>query len=280
MSDTLGAKATEAEIARYRALKSAGAERGEARPRTSRDEQLAAPRTLPEKDILWHEEIKTGGQFSRILRVGQTLRLVNVTGRATPVLIALNADLPSERLNTGDTAKIQWNAFLGKGKVLYSEMGRVLFSITEDTCGYHDLIAGASTAASVQARFPNEIYRRNARDNFLLALGKFDLGAREVVPCVNLFTGLRVEKDGALTWIDGVAKPGDFIDLRAEMNVLVAASNTSHPFAPTPDESPPIEALVWQGPTPATDDLCRNASEEAVRAFINTRDFLAQRGEM
>jgi urea carboxylase-associated protein 2 len=265
-----------AEIERYYALKARGAGAG-GRARPAQD-RLTAPHVVPPERVLWRETLAPGGQVSRIIRAGQTLRLVNVSGRGTPAFIALNADLPSERLNTSDTAKVQWNAFIGKGKLIYSDMGRVLFSITEDICGYHDLIVGASAAGSVRARFADDPYRANARDNFVLALGKFGLGAREVVPCISFFTGIGVDKTGKVSWIPDVAQPGDFIDLRAEMNVLVALSNTSHPFAPGDAESPPLEVMVWQNDPPGVDDPCRTASEEAVRAFINTRDFLMQRG--
>lgn len=276
MSDGLKGQAGESEIARYRALKRQGDE-ASARRHSMNDGELFAPRALPADKIIWRETIAGGGQFSRIVRKGQMLRLVNTSGAATPALIALNADLPSERLNTGDTAKVQWNAYLGKGRLVYSEMGRVLFSIVEDTCGYHDLIAGASTAASVARRFADDPYRTNARDNFILALGKFGLSKREVVPCISFFTGIDIVDGSKLKWLGPVSKAGDFIDLRAEMNVLVAVSNTSHPLNPDGAESA-IEAIVWDGPPPAPDDPCRTSCEEATRAFVNTDDFLVQTG--
>lgn len=276
MSEGLKGQASEAEIARYRALKEKG-DAAPARLHSESDGDLSTPKTLGDDKVLWRETIRGGGQFSHIVRRGQVLRLVNTSGKATPAFIALNADLPSERLNTGDTAKVQWNAYLGKGKLIYSEMGRVLFSIIEDTCGYHDLMAGASTAAGVTARFPDDPYRTNARDNFTLALSKFGFGKREVVPAISFFTGIEVVEGSKLHWLPGVSKPGDFIDLRAEMNVLVAVSNTAHPFDETGAEHA-IEALVWEGPAIAADDPCRTSCEEARRAFVNTDDFLVQIG--
>ena len=47
-----------------------------------------------------------------------------------------------------DTVKIQWNAYLDKGKLLLSDMGRVLMSFVEDTCGQHDTFCGASNEKS------------------------------------------------------------------------------------------------------------------------------------
>jgi len=42
-----------------------------------------------------------------------------------------------ERYNMADTLKSQHTAYLTKGFVCYSDMGRILCSITEDTCGWH-----------------------------------------------------------------------------------------------------------------------------------------------
>jgi uncharacterized protein YcgI (DUF1989 family) len=94
-----------------------------------------------------------------------------------------------ERLNVADTAKIQFNAFLRQGMVLYSDMGRILFSITADTANGHDLICGCSTAATNRAKYGHggtgtEIQGRqdvhSAQDQFLRALGKWGMSRRDL----------------------------------------------------------------------------------------------------
>jgi uncharacterized protein YcgI (DUF1989 family) len=96
------------------------------------------------------------------------------------------------------------------------------------------------------------------------------------MPNLNFFTRVRVAGEGALEWVAGCEKPGAFIDLRAEMNVLVALSNTPHPLHPSPTYDPqPVRLVVWQSPSPAADDLCRTYSEEARRGFRNTDALFA-----
>ena len=92
-----------------------------------------------------------------------------------------------------DTLKAQYTAFLTRGRVLLSDMGRVLCSIVEDTCGWHDTICSHSNAALVESRYGRKRYQearndchRNARDNFLIELGKFGLGKQDVVANVEL----------------------------------------------------------------------------------------------
>ena len=88
-------------------------------------------------------ETLLGGQaWSRRLARGQILRLTDTTGRACVSALFYNARDPIERYNMADTLKAQYTAFLTVGRVLYSDMGRVLASIIQDSCGWHDTISG------------------------------------------------------------------------------------------------------------------------------------------
>lgn len=171
--------------------------------------------------------------------------------------------------------------FLTKGRVLFSDMGRVLFSITEDTSGHHDTFGGCSTPATNLARYGEGDYQhlrndchRDGRTNLLAALGRHGLGSRDIMPNLNLFTRVRVLPEGDLAWVAGCEKPGAYIDLRAEMNVLVALSNTPHPLHPGTTYDPkPLRLVVWRSPPSAPDDLCRTFSDEARRGFRNTDEL-------
>jgi uncharacterized protein len=220
--------------------------------------------------ITWDEVIPGGAYWSRVIPRGMTLRLVDPEGSRGVSLLCYNADNAIERYNAADTAKIQFNAFLKKGRVIYSDMGRVLFSVIEDTCGHHDTLSGCSNAATNAAKYGEGDWK-NSRDNFTLALIKRNMGKKDIMPNLNLFSHVVVEEGGALTWVEGASKPGDFIDLRAEMNVLVVLSNCPHVLDPNTVYAPsPVQAIVWKSPTPAADDLCRTANPEALRGFQNT----------
>lgn len=233
--------------------------------------------------ISWDEVIPGGAYWSRVIKRGTTLRLVAPEGSRGVAFLCYNADNTIERYNAADTAKIQFNAFLKKGMLLYSDMGRVLFSITEDTCGLHDTLGGCSNLAT------NAKYRegdptasgegdyKNSRDNFLLALTKRNLGKKDIMPNLNLFTRIAVEPDGKLTWAEKTAPPGAFVDLRAEMNVLAVLSNCPHPLDPSPTyDSKPIRAIVWNAPASIANDPCRTGNPEAQRGFQNTDGYLSQ----
>lgn len=226
--------------------------------------------------ILLDEKLPGGAYWHTVIKRGNTLRITDLEGSQGVSIVCYNADSPIERLNVADTAKIQFNAFLTKGKLLYSDMGRVLFSITEDTSGYHDLICGCSNAGSNAAKYGEGDYN-NSRNNFLKALGKRGLTRKDLMPNVNLFSRVAVLPNGDLKYVEGIEKPGSFVDLRAEMNVLVVVSNCPHVMHPATEYKPkPIQLTIWKSPAPAENDLCRTSCPEAIRAFQNTDALFAQ----
>ena len=233
------------------------------------------PHSIDPALITWDEVIPGGAYWSRTIKRGTTLRLVAPEGSRGVAFLCYNADNTIERYNAADTAKIQFNAFLKKGMLLYSDMGRVLFSITEDTCGLHDTLGGCSNLATNSKYGEGDF--KNSRDNFLLALIKRNLGKKDIMPNLNLFTRISVDPNGNLSWAEKTAQPGDFIDLRAEMNVLVVLSNCPHPLDPSPTyDAKPIRAIVWNAPASTADDPMRTSNPEAVRGFQNTDAYLGQ----
>jgi urea carboxylase-associated protein 2 len=255
---------------RYEALKKAA--EGETRralpPPTSRDAASLDPAA-----VRHGETIPGGWYWTKTIRRGEALRILNVSGTPGVSLFAWNAQDASERYNSADTVKIQWTSELRKGRVLFSDMGRVLLSIVEDTCGAHDAIVGGSTPFS-NARKYGDAALRSTAENMVLAAGKHGLGPRDLAPVVTFFAPVSII-DGRVTWRDGLVQPGDFVDLRAELDLIVAVSNCPHPLAPDRAFAPgPVECVVHRLPPVEGEDLCRTASPEAARGFENNATYL------
>lgn len=249
---------------RYLELKSAGQAPARPLPPNSPRDLLIEPAR-----VLRSESIPGGWYASYALRRGQALRLRNPQATPGVSLFAWNDDEPSERLNVGDTVKVQWSAELRKGRLLLSDMGRVLFSIIEDSCGAHDALLGGSTPASNEQKY-GDASLRNTRENLVLAAGKLGLDRRDVGPCLTFFAPVATDAQGRFHWQENRIARGDFVDLRAEMNLLVAVSNCPHPLAPGAHAPGEIEVTLWNAPPPMPDDACRTGSVEAQRAFENT----------
>ena len=181
-----------------------------------------------------------------------------------------------------DTLKAQQIARLTHGFVLYSDMGRVLCSVVSDSVGWHDTVTGHATRAHTQKKYGEGSYQalrndcyRNTRDNFLIELGKHQLGKRDIVANLNFFVKIGVDAEGALSW-QSHTKAGDHVELRAELNTLVVLSNTPHPLDPNPSYSPkPVGLFVSDGSPAGEADPCRLSRPENARGFALTEAYFA-----
>ena len=236
------------------------------------------PASIPAHLIRSSEVLAGGWGHALPVKRGETLRIVNTHATPGVSILIYNAADASERLNAGDTMKVQWSARLTRGAGLFSDMGRVLASITDDTCGHHDALTGGSTPGSNAERY-GDASLRSTYGNFILLAAKHGLDKRDIPPCVTFFAPVSVDAEGRFRWGAAGPKPGDYVDLRAELDILVFVSNAPHPYAPGPYGPKEIELLVWKSPPPAADDFCRTVSEEAVRGFENNARYLAARGE-
>jgi len=218
---------------------------------------------------------------SHVLKRGTTLRLTDVEGGANLSALFYNADMPLERYNMPDTLKAQFTAFLTKGCVLHSDMGRVLCSLTEDTCGWHDTLCGVIDAKKTAEKFGPTSYQalrnefhRNGRDNFLIELGKHGLGKRDLHANVNFFSKVAADEAGNLRFIPKDPPSESHVDLRAEMNVLVILNTCQHPLDPNPRYAPrPVELSIRRVAPPPADDICRTSRPENGRGFILTERY-------
>jgi uncharacterized protein len=232
--------------------------------------------------ILWEETVQPSASWSHVLKRGTLLRITDIEGGANVGALFYNFECPAERFNMPDTLKSQHTTRLGKGFVLYSDMGRILCSITEDTAGWHDTLGGCSDAAMVRGQYGEGAYQqlhndyyRNGNDSFLLELAKWGLGRRDLVPNVNFFSRVDVAANGDMSYHEGNSLPGSHVELRAEMNVLTILNTCLHPLDPSPQYRPkPVHLSLRRAAPVAADDPCRLSRPENGRGFTLTERYL------
>ena len=151
-----------------------------------------------------------------------------------------------ERYNMPDTLKAQYTAFTTRGRVLMSDMGRVLCSIIEDSYGWHDTLCGRLDPALIAAKYGRRRYQQaeeqrltGTRATASSSNCAEDPGLRQAgaayLPNVNFFSKVSADEDGLLTFVPASAPAGAFVELRAEMNVLTVLSAVPHPLESRPD---------------------------------------------
>ncbi len=228
------------------------------------------------------DEVVPGGwNWSHVVKRGTTLRITDLAGTANVSMLMYNAEFPSERLNVPDSLKAQHTSYFTAGNTCMSDLGRVLMSVTADSCGWHDVLGGLADRAQVTEQFGQAYFsdvrndwHRNGHDRMLVELGKWGLGPKDVVANVNFFSKVATDEDGVFSFVEDNSHPGAVVDLRSEMNTLVVLTTCPHALHPGGDYKPgDIKLEVFETDPPAEDDPCRTSCEQNGRAFLNTERY-------
>jgi uncharacterized protein len=235
------------------------------------------PTAVDAETVVWDETIDVGGYSGLRVPRHSHLRITDLTGDGGVSLVVYNARQPSERLNVADTVKVQWQAYLGNGTILLSDMGRALMTIVVDTSARHDAFCGATTRGANERRYGHGAVHGPtpaARELLILAAAKHALDRRDLPPCVNLFKGVRVNDDGTLLF-DGIPTAPSFVELRADVDVIVLLANSPHPLDIRPDYTGSITRVTAWRAAPPRDPVGDATTPERQRAYENTAQYVS-----
>ena len=191
--------------------------------------------------IILDQEIPARAPWSATIKKGQSLRIIDTHGQQAVDTLFYNVHDRQERYSGQDTLRAQGSAYISLGTGLMSNEGRVMLRVTADSCGFHDTCAGACSCESNTVRFGHGTkYQHACRENFIIEAAKHGMTKRDIVPNLNFFMNVPFDTSGNFTVVDGVSKPGDYVEMIAEMDVLCLISNcpqVNNPcngFFPTP----------------------------------------------
>lgn len=207
--------------------------------------QTSSARTL--SNTVQDHYIAAEAPFSTFIKKGQVVRIEDTYGQQAVDTLFYNAHDFSERYSSQDTMREQGAAYISTGTKVISNEGRVMLTVTADSCGRHDTSAGACSCESNTVRFGHYTkYLHACRDNFVIEVSKHGMSKRDVVPNINFFMNVPIEPSGEMTIVDGISAPGDYVELTAEMDVLLVISNCPQINNPCNGFDPtPIRVLVW-----------------------------------
>jgi hypothetical protein len=204
---------------------------------------------------LLHDSIVPAGDgWIHEVKKGQHFRIVDLEGNQAVDTMFYSAHDYSDRYSAVDTICAQGNIYLTTGTRLMTQNGRVLMTITEDTCGRHDTLGGACSQESNMVRYDiGKRYMHACRQTFLRQIASWkpdSLGARlekrDIAHNVNFFMNVPVTPDGKLTFEDGLSAPGKYVEMTAEIDTVVVISNCPQLNNPCNAYNPtPVQVLVW-----------------------------------
>jgi uncharacterized protein len=178
---------------------------------------------------------------------GEVLRFVDTEGKQVPDLVFFNANDLSEEINLGNSLLLNKRRDFVEGDILYSIICNPMMTIT----GYSN-----STSYSYGPMCSEELNRirygvantRNCRDNFAMALEDWGLDRRSIPNAFVPFMNVGVNDAGTFEIREPTSMPGDYYDLRAEMDLVVGVSNCPQERNPCNGFNPTSMGIVIYRP--------------------------------
>ncbi|MDE0002064.1 MAG: urea carboxylase-associated family protein [Rhodospirillaceae bacterium] len=197
------------------------------------------------------DTVPAGEYWVGTLSAGDTFRITDLEGNQAVDTLFFNADNPHERYSAFDTVREQGNLYLSTGTILLSDECNPMLRIVADTCGRHDTLGGACASESNTVRYAlDRKSMHSCRDSWLLAVNtheEWGLSKRDIAHNINFFMNVPISPEGGLTFEDGISAPGKYVELVAEMEILVLISNCPQLNNPCSGFNPtPIELAVWR----------------------------------
>jgi urea carboxylase-associated protein 2 len=224
--------------------------------------------------LLTHD-VPSGSAYSVLVRTGRDIRLTALEDGANCSTLLFAAHDRLDRLNVPDTLKAQMSACIRPPMVLMSDRGIGLASVTGSSLDWHDAITGHSLDAHADRFGPSSYggdgngWRRSARHGLLSELRKHGLGPLDLHGCVNFFSKVATSDSdaGTLAWVPEHARAGDWVTLRAELDLLVVLSTAPHPLEPS-WHSGAVRVDIEAGQPYEDDDASMTFRPESARALL------------
>lgn len=173
----------------------------------------------------YHLDPQTGVGF--ILEKGQCLRLIDPQGEQVSDLVAFSQDDPREWLSSGRSIDYANTIVLTTGHVLYSNRSNPMFTLQEDKVGRHDFLLTPCSPETFQIIYDNHDPHPSCFGNLAKNLEPLGILPDMIPTTFNVFMNVLVGPDGTLTIGPPLSRPGDYLDLRAEMDLIVGVTACS-----------------------------------------------------
>jgi urea carboxylase-associated protein 2 len=237
-----------------------------------------------DQDAIYQDVIDGASHWSMVIPAGKVLSLTDIEGGANVSMLFYNPKNLLERYNAPDTLKCQHTFKLTQGHCLYSDMGRIFCSIVGDDTHWIDSVGGVANKQKVAAKWGKRDYQtdrnnwlQNGYDSLLVEVAKYGLGKRDLAANINLFSKVKTDDEGNLSFVAAHSKAGDSIQLRFEMETLVVLTTCPHPMNPATEyPNKPVNIVLSEAAAITADDQCLNSSAENGRGFENNRRYRCQ----
>jgi uncharacterized protein YcgI (DUF1989 family) len=175
---------------------------------------------------------------------GDIIRIQQTTGGEVADVLFYARGAMDEYVSCSNTIMYNMNLGLPSGSWVFSNRSRKMLRVLEDTVGSNNLFMGCCTLESFQYRYDLE-YHPSCHETFTRCLAEFGFPEAAIPPPINFFMGWVYHEDGTLEMGASPAKADDYIELQAEMNLVLVISVCPQEITPTNNFHPtPLKLTI------------------------------------
>ena len=164
---------------------------------------------------------------SFVMSRGEILRVIDPSGEQVADFVAFSRADAGEWLSSGRTLDYNNTIYLTTGHLLYSNRSTVLLTITSDTVGRHDFLYTPCSQETFDILYKTEGHHPSCLENLVTNLRPFGIGKDQIPTTFNIFMNVEVGSDGTLSILPPRSKAGDYLELRAETDLVVGLTACS-----------------------------------------------------
>jgi uncharacterized protein YcgI (DUF1989 family) len=168
---------------------------------------------------------QTGTAFE--LARGESLRVIDPLGEQVADLIAFARADPREWLSSGRTFDYNNTIYVTTGARLYSNRSTPLLTIVADTVGRHDFLYTPCSPETFSMLYKTTGHHPSCFENLCTALRRFGIGPDDIPTTFNIFMNVEIAADGTLSIPPPRSRPGDYIELHADVDLIVGLTACS-----------------------------------------------------
>jgi len=161
------------------------------------------------------------------LRASEILRVSDPYGEHVADLFAFKDKAHACGLSSGRSIDYASRIFLTTGDVPYSNDSRPIFRIPEGLVGRHDFLLTPCSQQMFEILYRHEGHHPSGFENLFRSFEAFGIQPEQISTTFNIFMNVSGNNSGAVNVETPQSKLGDFIELRADMDMVCALTSCS-----------------------------------------------------
>ena len=170
----------------------------------------------------YHIKPQTGTAFT--VRKDEIIRVIDVAGEQVSDLVCFARNDIEEYLSSGRTIDYNEKLFPSTGDILYSNRSNPMLSIIDDPVGKHDFLFAPCSREMFRLTYDITEAHPNCLDNLATSLNPYGIKISQIPSAFNIFMNVAVSEAGKVEVQSPLSKAGDYIDLLADMDLIVGVT--------------------------------------------------------